>query len=68
MLHEGMYVKSIAEFWSIHSADGVSPMRLGIGTKLTVSKTYYIGGIQFAEFEEYPNLGWMSSGFKAELN
>lgn len=68
MLHEGMKVKSISQYWSAHFPDGKKSLEIPIGMEFTVKKTYRHGSIQFVEFEELHGHGFMASGFKPFLN
>jgi hypothetical protein len=65
MFTEGMTVTCDCEDW--YSTFGQS-MTVPLGTKLTIKRTYRFNTIQMLEFEEFPDNGFMASGFIPYLN
>lgn len=63
--------KCICQEDNWHNAFGDSDYSVHRGMRLTVTKSYYVGGVKFYSFEETPKgNGYMHIGFKPlrELN
>lgn len=65
MFEKNMTVICEAEDW--YSTFGTT-MRIPLGTKLTIKRSYRFNSIEMLEFNEFPENGFVASGFKRWIN